>query len=359
MPEITVQGLSKTFGRERALNDVSFSVRDKEFLTLLGPSGCGKTTTLMSIAGFQRPDAGTITCGDRTFFDSRGKVFLEAQDRNLGMVFQSYAIWPHLTVFGNVAFPLRIRRMRKEALRRRVTETLELVEMAGYAGRYPHELSGGQQQRVALARALVYSPAVLLLDEPFSNLDAKLRERARAWLKHLQGELGLTTLFVTHDQDEALNLSDRIVVMNAGEVLQVGGPEDIYHRPQTRFVAEFLGHCNILDARAVAAGGTTELVLRANGSRITVSGEDLAAGDQVQLAVRPEAIELDGSAYARAAAGENSYPAEVRAVSFLGDHYLYELDLDGLALTATDPRSLAGPSVTAQIPPSACRVLPP
>jgi iron(III) transport system ATP-binding protein len=357
MPEITVAGLSKAFGQGRALHDVSFTVRDKEFLTLLGPSGCGKTTTLMSIAGFQRPDAGAISCGDRLFFDSAAKVNLAAEDRNLGMVFQSYAIWPHLTVFGNVAFPLKIRRMKKDAVRRRVLETLDLVEMAKYAGRYPHELSGGQQQRVALARALVYSPAVLLLDEPFSNLDAKLRERARAWLKRLQGELGLTTLFVTHDQDEALSLSDRIVVMNAGEVLQIGGPEDIYHRPRTRFVAEFLGHCNILDARTVAAtsAGSTELVLRANGKRITVSGEDLVASDPVQLAVRPEAIELDGGEYA---AGENSYPAEVRAVSFLGDHYVYELDLDGLALTVTDTRSVAGPAVTVRIPPAACRVLP-
>jgi iron(III) transport system ATP-binding protein len=216
MPDITVAGLSKAFGQGLALSDISFSVRDKEFLTLLGPSGCGKTTTLMSIAGFQRPDQGTISCGDRIFFDRAGKVDLAAEDRNLGMVFQSYAIWPHLTVFGNVAFPLKIRRMKRDAVRRRVLDVLELVELAGYAGRYPHELSGGQQQRVALARALVYSPAVLLLDEPFSSLDAKLRERARAWLKHLQGELGLTTLFVTHDQDEALSLSDRIVVMNAG-----------------------------------------------------------------------------------------------------------------------------------------------
>ena len=357
MPEITVAGLSKTFGRAGALNDVSFSVRDKEFLTLLGPSGCGKTTTLMSIAGFQHPDEGTISCGDRAFFDRAAGVNLAAEDRNLGMVFQSYAIWPHLTVFGNVAFPLKIRRIRRDAVRRQVMETLDLVEMADYAGRYPHELSGGQQQRVALARALVYSPAVLLLDEPFSNLDAKLRERARAWLKRLQGELGLTTLFVTHDQDEALSLSDRIVVMNAGKVLQVGGPEDIYHRPKTRFVAEFLGHCNILDARAVAAtsAGSTELILRANGRRITVSGEGPAVGDQVQLAVRPEAIGLDGREYA---AGKNSYPAEVRAVSFLGDHYLYELDLEGLALTVTDTRSVAGPTVTVRIPPSACRVLP-
>ncbi|HJY59656.1 MAG TPA: ABC transporter ATP-binding protein, partial [Streptosporangiaceae bacterium] len=202
MPDITVAGLSKAFGQGLALSDISFSVRDKEFLTLLGPSGCGKTTTLMSIAGFQRPDQGTISCGDRIFFDRAGKVDLAAEDRNLGMVFQSYAIWPHLTVFGNVAFPLKIRRTKKAALRQRVLETLDLVEMADYAGRYPHELSGGQQQRVALARALVYSPAVLLLDEPFSNLDAKLRERARAWLKGLQHTLGLTTLFVTHDQDE-------------------------------------------------------------------------------------------------------------------------------------------------------------
>src|SRR5487761_777859 len=357
MPEISVQGLSKAFGAARALHDVTFTVRDKEVLTLLGPSGCGKTTTLMAIAGFQRPDAGTITCADRTFFDSRGKVFLEAQDRNLGMVFQSYAVWPHLTVFGNVAFPLRIRRMKREALRRRVTETLELVEMAGYAGRYPHELSGGQQQRVALARALVYSPAVLLLDEPFSNLDAKLRERARAWLKRLQGELGLTTLFVTHDQDEALSLSDRIVVMNAGEILQVGAPEDIYHRPRTRFVAEFLGHGNVLSARVITAtpAGRAGLALTGNGRPITVAGEDLAAGDRVHLAVRPETIELDAG---DDAAGENTYPAEVRTVSFLGDHYLYELDAGGLALTVTDTRAFTGPAITARIPPSACRVLP-
>jgi iron(III) transport system ATP-binding protein len=357
MPEITIGGLGKTFGQARALNDISFTVHDKEFLTLLGPSGCGKTTTLMSIAGFQRPDEGTISCGGRTFFDQARNVYLAAEDRNLGMVFQSYAIWPHLTVFGNVAFPLKIRRMKKDALRRRVLETLELVEMVGYAGRYPHELSGGQQQRVALARALVYSPTVLLLDEPFSNLDAKLRERARTWLKHLQTELGLTTLFVTHDQDEALSLSDRILVMNEGSVLQAGAPEDIYHRPATRFVAEFLGHCNILAARAVTAtsAGTTELLLTANSQPITVSGEDLAAGDHVELAVRPEAVELTDRP---SPAGSNTYPAEVRTVSFLGDHYLYELDAGGVALTVTSARSFAGPAVAVRIPPSACRVLP-
>ena len=357
MPDIAVEGLSKTFGQERALDDISFTVRDKEFLTLLGPSGCGKTTTLMSIAGFQRPDRGAISCGGRIFSDPARNVYLAAEDRNLGLVFQSYAIWPHLTVFGNVAFPLKVRRMKKGAVRHRVLETLDLVEMADYAERYPHELSGGQQQRVALARALVYSPTVLLLDEPFSNLDAKLRERARSWLKHLQTELGITTLFVTHDQDEALSLSDRIVVMNEGSVLQAGAPEDIYHRPATRFVAEFLGHCNILAARAVAAGsgGRAGLVLAANGAPITVSGEDLTPGGQVELAVRPEAVELTDH---QPAAGENTYPAEVRSLAFLGDHYLYELDAGGLALTVTSARSFAGPELTVRIPPSACRVLP-
>jgi iron(III) transport system ATP-binding protein len=367
MPEITVQGLTKIFGQEKALTDISFNVRDKEFLTLLGPSGCGKTTTLMSIAGFERPDEGVISCGERAFFDKARHVCLPAEDRNLGMVFQSYAIWPHLTVFGNVAFPLKIRRVKKAALRRRVLETLELVEMAGYAGRYPHELSGGQQQRVALARALVYAPAVLLLDEPFSNLDAKLRERARAWLKGLQDELGLTMLFVTHDQDEALSLSDRIVVMNAGKVLQVGGPEDIYHRPATRMVAEFLGRCNSMTAKVVAAAsppaGTARLILTANGKQVTVLGDGdadadadgLAVGDLVQLAVRPEAVELVGQESADA---ENTYQAELRTVSFLGDHYLYELDVDGLALTVTSTKSIAGQAVRVRIPPSACLVLP-
>ncbi|HEY4465112.1 MAG TPA: ABC transporter ATP-binding protein [Streptosporangiaceae bacterium] len=357
MPDIRIEHISKSFSGTKVLDDVSFAVRDKELVTLLGPSGCGKTTTLLSIAGFQTPEAGRIGCGDEVFFDHDAGIDLAAERRNLGMVFQSYAIWPHMTVAQNLAFPLRIRKMSKAAIRERVAAVLDLIELGSLAGRYPHQLSGGQQQRVALARAIAYSPTVLLLDEPFSNLDAKLRERARAWLKHLQTELGLTTLFVTHDQDEALSLSDRIVVMNEGSVLQAGTPEDIYHRPATRFVAEFLGHCNVLAARAVAAAspGPAGLVLAANGAPITVSGDDLTPGDQVQLAVRPEAVELTGD---QPAAGENTYPAEVRTVSFLGDHYLYELDAGGLALTVTSARSFPGPAVTVRIPPAACRVLP-
>src|SRR5260221_4256971 len=209
MPEIRVTGLAKSFGETRALDCVDFSVREGEFFTPLGPSGCGKSTTLMSIAGFQQPDAGVIACGDRTFYDHKRGVSLPAEARNLGIVFQSYAVWPHMTAFQYVAFPLQVRRLKRAELKERVTSVLELVEMRQYAGRYPHELSGGQQQRVALARSLGYSPSVLLLDEPISNLDAKLRERARRGLKDLQRELALTTSFVTHDQAEALAIGER------------------------------------------------------------------------------------------------------------------------------------------------------
>ncbi len=348
MPDITVAGLSKAFGQERALNDISFTVHDKEFLTLLGPSGCGKTTTLMSIAGFQRPDEGTITCGDRVFFDQASKVDLTAQDRNLGIVFQSYAIWPHLTVFGNVAFPLRIRKVKKDSLRRRVLETLELVEMAGYAGRYPHELSGGQQQRVALARALVYAPAVLLLDEPFSNLDAKLRERARDWLKELQHTLGLTTVFVTHDQDEALSMSDRIVVMNAGRILREGTPEEVYRQPRVRFVAEFLGRCNFLTG-AVGTGPDGDAVLTTAefSGGITVHGRH--DGPSATIAVRPEDIEI--SSGSQLDAPGTGTEASVLHASYLGDHYHYRVAVGAMQLSVHSQRPLAPGPVRLRIPP--------
>jgi len=246
MLEVAVEELTKTYGKHRVLDGVSFTVEEGEFFTLLGPSGCGKSTTLMSIAGFQSPEIGRIRVGTQTFFDHRANVSVPPEERNLGIVFQSYAVWPHMTVFENVAFPLRARHTPRGELKKRVLQSLELVEMKDYARRYPHELSGGQQQRVALARALVYSPAVLLLDEPFSNLDAKLRERARTWLKDLQRELAITTVFVTHDQDEALSMSDRVLVMCDGRVLQVDTPEVVYGAPADRFVAGFVGQCNFV-----------------------------------------------------------------------------------------------------------------
>src|SRR3954466_14006622 len=252
MPEIHVESLVKQFTESRALDDVSFHVLEGELFTLLGPSGCGKSTTLMSIAGFQTPEQGTIAVGGDVFFDAERRISVPAERRNLGIVFQSYAVWPHMKVYENLAFPLKVRKMKRSAIRPRVLEVLELVEMAHLADRYPHQLSAGQQQRGALARALVYSPTFLLLAGPFSNLDAKLRERARAWVKELQTRLGLTTVFVTHDQDEALSMSDRVAVMSNGEVQQIGVPEEIYTRPANRFVAEFVGRVNLLSGTVAA-----------------------------------------------------------------------------------------------------------
>ena len=288
MPEIEVRSLVKAFGDQRALDHVEFTVRDGELFTLLGPSGCGKSTTLMSIAGFQTPEAGRISVGGDVFFDAAKRISVPAERRNLGIVFQSYAVWPHMTVFDNLAFPLKVRKTKRAAIRPRVLEVLELVEMAHLVDRYPHQLSGGQQQRVALARALVYSPSVLLLDEPFSNLDAKLRERARMWVKELQHSLGLTTIFVTHDQTEAMTLGDRVVVMNKGVVQQVDTPAQLYSHPANTFVAGFIGSpaMNFLRGRLDQGGvllGSHRVELP-DATRSVVSGR---TGDVV-VGVRPE-----------------------------------------------------------------------
>src|SRR5215216_7287151 len=251
MREIHVEHLVKTFGQQRALDDVGFR----------------------------------IAVGDTTFFDAERRLSVPAERRNLGIVFQSYAVWPHMTVFDNLAFPLRVRKVKRGEIRTRVREVLELVEMGPFEQRYPHQLSGGQQQRVALGRALVYSPSVLLLDEPFSNLDAKLRERARTWVKELQHTLGLTTIFVTHDQDEALSMSDRVVVMSAGEVQQIGTPEEVYRHPVNRFVAEFVGRVNLIPGTVSSADNAgVVLDIAGSGQQLTVHGAK-AAGD-VTVAVR-------------------------------------------------------------------------
>ncbi|HWL68984.1 MAG TPA: ABC transporter ATP-binding protein [Geminicoccus sp.] len=247
MAELVVSSLTRCFGAVTAVDRVSFTVRDGEFLTLLGPSGCGKSTTLAAIAGLERPTSGRISLGHDVYFDSDTNLFLPPERRNCGLVFQSYALWPHMTVEENCAFPLKLRRVPKEQRASQVREALALVEMERLADRYPHQLSGGQQQRVALARTLVFRPGILLLDEPLSNLDAKLRDRARSWLKHLQSKVGLTTVYVTHDQVEALAMSDRIAVMNGGRIAQLGTPKQIYVAPADRFVADLIGTSNMLD----------------------------------------------------------------------------------------------------------------
>src|ERR1051325_2004807 len=294
MPEIHVDSLVKQFGEQRALDDVSFHVEDGELFTLLGPSGCGKSTTLMSIAGFQTPEEGRVAVGGDVFFDAARRVSVPAERRNLGIVFQSYAVWPHMTVFANLAFPLKVRKTKRGEIRARVLEVLELVEMAQYADRYPPQPPGGQQQRVALARALVYSPSLLLLDEPFSNLDAKLRERARAWVKELQHRLGLTTVFVTHDQDEALSMSDRVAVMSAGEVQQIGTPEDVYRRPTNRFVAEFVGRVNLVSGQVAAWERGRVAVELDGGRKLWIDAEQAPPpSSRLTFAVRPEALRVD------------------------------------------------------------------
>jgi iron(III) transport system ATP-binding protein len=345
MPEIRVEHLIKSFGDQRVLDDVTFTVKDKEFVTLLGPSGCGKTTTLMSIAGFVTPETGAIACGDETFLDRSAGVDRAAEDRNLGIVFQSYAVWPHMTVAANVGFPLKVRRLGRKPIRERVEEVLDLVEMGEYADRYPYQLSGGQQQRVALARALAYSPGVLLLDEPFSNLDAKLRERARAWLKELQHNLGLTTVFVTHDQDEALSMSDRLLVMNDGRILGGGSPEEIYREPGERFVAEFVGRCNFLSGRVTTdADGTSRLTTPEFPDGIVVRGRH--PGPEGTVAIRPEDIEIHEHAD-----GFTAAEPIVLDVSYLGDRYQYRVAVGRAELVVQTARRIATDGLRVRIPP--------
>jgi iron(III) transport system ATP-binding protein len=331
MPEVHVQHLTKSFGATRVLDDVTFAARDGQLVTLLGPSGCGKTTTLLSIAGLETPDRGNITCGDVQFFDADAKVQLAAESRNVGIVFQTYAIWPHMTVAGNVAFPLEIRRRPRSEINRRVAEVLDLVEMGRYATRYPYQLSGGQQQRVALARALAHSPDLLLLDEPFSNLDAKLRERARIWFRALQRRLKLTTVFVTHDQDEALSMSDRILVMDHGRIAQEGTPEEVYRSPTTPFVADFVGQCNLLDGMVESIGDRC-VVVGSNGLKFSVAVDHAGfpVATPVTLAVRPESVHLR---IAPVQAGEsNAFSGKLESTSFFGDHFRSEVVIGPLRL---------------------------
>jgi iron(III) transport system ATP-binding protein len=359
-----VSDLTVAYGANTVLDGVGFDVADGEFFTLLGPSGCGKTTTLLSLAGFLKPSAGMIRIGSSTFVHCERKLIVPAERRNLGMVFQSYAIWPHMTVAQNVAFPLKVRRVSRREIRSRVAETLELVELEGLQTRYPHELSGGQRQRVALARALVYEPSVLLLDEPFSNLDAKLRERARSWLKQLQQRLGLTTVFVTHDQTEAMSMSDRIVVMDEGAIQQIGTPEEVYRQPANRFVATFLGRCNVIEGvvRTPATDGTAEIELGSGGLRLLVGDAAKSRPEQaVSVVVRPEAIRLTnrpGSNGSHGAPTEpNLFDVVVSDVSFLGDHYEYQLKIGDLVLIAHSPHQVAAVDLKASVEPGDCRLV--
>lgn len=305
---VTLSGISKAFDNTVALDDVTLEIGAGEFFTLLGPSGCGKTTLLRIIAGFEKPSKGTVLVGNKRMND------IPPWNRNVGFVFQNYALWPHMTVFSNVAYGLRLRRMDKKDVAQKVERALELVGLSGMARRTPGQLSGGQQQRVAIARALVLRPSVLLLDEPLSNLDAKLRVETRKEIRSLQRELGITAVYVTHDQEEALEISDRIAVMNKGHVEQAGTPEEIYDSPRTRFVAEFVGQTNTIRGILTREGsfwyGDVELCACAS---LPGSCRDLPVdGHEITAAVRPEKILVSPDASAFPLKGE------VEEVTYLG-----------------------------------------
>ncbi len=343
---VVIQNLTKQFGETTALKNLSLEIQSQELFFLLGPSGCGKTTLLRLVAGFYQPDEGELFFGDKPM---KG---IPPHQRNTGMVFQNYALWPHMTVAENVAYGLEVRSVRASEKKQRVAEALAIVQMEKYAERRPNQLSGGQQQRVALARALVIKPDVLLLDEPLSNLDANLREEMRFEIRRLHETFGNTTLYVTHDQGEAMVISDRIAVLKAGKVAQAGTADDLYHRPRTRFVAEFIGRTNVLDGVAVARDTVAHGHLR-----LRVATADLEPGARVALSIRPHQLRLGEPG--AAADGANAFRGTVRRAAFLGDSVDYEIavadsDLVLRAAAAPTPRFEVGAAVGLRIEPAAC-----
>ena len=364
---LTVTGLCTEYIGERgqairAAHDVGFEVPQGKLFTLLGPSGCGKTTTLRSIAGLERPRVGEIVIGGDVVYSSARSVFVPPNQRGLGMVFQSYAIWPHMTVYENAAFPLRVgrRRFSRREIDERVMRVLGTVDLADMAQREATKLSGGQQQRLALARALVMEPRVLLLDEPLSNLDAKLRERMRFELKRLQRELGITTVYVTHDQSEALALSHAIAVMNRGRIEQIGTPRDVYERPVNQFVADFVGTTNFLEATVSGTDGAAGFyrVRCELGELKAHAHETLSAADKVVLSVRPEDIHLSESR----PDGENVWQGRVDTKVFLGETADWQVAIGERRLQSRVHPSLrtrVGEPIYVRIDPEKCVALKP
>jgi ABC-type Fe3+/spermidine/putrescine transport system ATPase subunit len=338
--EVRLNGVVKRYKDVDALAGVSVTIRDGEFFTLLGPSGCGKTTTLRIVAGFADPDEGTVA------FDAAVMNRVPPAERGIGIVFQNYALWPHMSVFDNVAYGLRIKKVADSEIVTRVTRTLDQVGLQGLEARMPGQLSGGQQQRVAVARALVLNPTVLLLDEPLSNLDAKVRARLRSEIRRLQQDLRITTIYVTHDQEEALVLSDRIAVMRAGRVLQIGTPVELYEQPASLFVADFIGTNNLIPGTVTAQTGGVASVETAAGAMQGVTADTFAPGTPAVLTIRPEHLTLNGGAGAGdigGTAGGDAVTIAGRLVlaQFLGNQIRYEVEAGGVTLRVdvSDPHA--------------------
>lgn len=360
MSKIELKGISKRYGNVEAVADLSLVIEQGKFVTFLGPSGSGKTTTMRMIAGLERPDTGTIRIGDNAVSDDR--TFVPTYRRQLGMVFQSYAVWPHKTVEQNVLFPLQQRGFARAEHKQRVRNILERVGLGGHAQRYPSQLSGGQQQRVSLARALVAEPSVVLFDEPLSNLDAKLRDSMRDLLAEMHLQFGTTSVYVTHDQEEAMMLSDTVHIMNQGRLIQSGRPEDLYERPASRFVADFIGSANTLEIAGLenVDTGSVRVTLR-NGLRLDVApgAERQAHAKQREnvLIIRPQQISVVGEDVS-----DNVVAGSVRTSNYLGDRCRYLVDVGaGISLTVETgeqrQRLLAGAPIRLHLPRSACVVI--
>jgi iron(III) transport system ATP-binding protein len=358
--ELKVEHLRKQFSVGRpAVNDVSFRVEIGEIVVLLGPSGCGKTTTLRCVAGLEHPTSGIIAIGNDIVSAPERGILVPPRLRNIGMVFQSYAVWPHMTVEQNVGYPLRHRGVSRAEATRKVSEALELVGLSEYAARPVVALSGGQMQRVALARSLVYQPQLLLLDEPLSNLDAKLRLRLRDDLRRIIKQTNVTAIYVTHDQSEAVVLGDRIGVMRDGHLLQMAPPEEIYNRPADLFVASFTGASNMLSGRVVERSGAFGTVEAPSGHRLTaLLPRAVVAGEAVKIALRPENVRLG----VNGSAETNRFTARVAAQRYQGVQTIYELDVLGGMVEAlelgTAARFPVGSDVDIALPPSQCWAYP-
>ena len=365
--EVTLSDLTVKYGDFVAVDNLNLRIEPGELFVLLGQSGCGKTSTMRSIAGLEEPATGSIRVGDQVFFDSRTRTNVRINRRDVGLVFQSYAIWPHMTVYQNVAFPLRMKRVAKPEIKERVGRVLESVDMAHLAKQPASNLSGGQMQRVALARNLVMRPRVLLLDEPLSNLDAKLRESLRTELRQIQRESGITSVYVTHDQAEALVLADRIAVMEGGQIRQIGAPEELYRAPATRMIADFLGVTNIFDGVVTVVDrdvvhvrlqqSDTELLARRPAA-------DVKIGDTVAVSVRPESLRVDPDSPpgGSAAPATNTWPGTVRSGMFAGTHYRLAVELAGGLLAdviyyGSGSGVSEGASITLRAEPADVRVL--
>jgi iron(III) transport system ATP-binding protein len=358
MPGVRIQGLTKRYGAIAAVESLDLRVEPGELVALLGPSGCGKTTTLRLVAGFLKPEAGEIWVGERCL--SSPAAVVPPERRRMAMIFQSYALWPHMTVNQNVAYGLRFTGAPKADRDRRVNDILKAVQLEGYGARYPGELSGGQQQRVAVARALVVEPEILLLDEPLSNLDANLREEMRFEIRRLHETFAITTLYVTHDQAEAMVISDRVAVLQEGRVAQIGTAEELFERPRTRFVAEFIGRTNLIDGVAEGAG-----IVARGRLHLRVAAAGLTPGAAVAVSIRPHQIELASRAVPGASSEQeaNVLVGTVVRASYLGDGVDYQVQIDDSDVVLrvagpAPPRVRLGEKVSATIAAGACVPLP-